>query len=110
MGIEIQFFFYKVAIERRRRNVEEKLVYNDGSVCDNFDSLLSLASRYFESLFSSNGISNVDLILERVQPCITESMNEELSIPFTLKEVRLALKSMSPLKASGKDSLRAVFY
>lgn len=103
-------FFHKTSSKRRRRNHVEKLTDSNRIVYDGVDSLLELASRYFASLFSSNGISNVDFILQGVNACIDDSMNEELLRPFTYEEVCVALKSMSPLKASGEDGLGAVFY
>lgn len=37
-------------------------------------------------------------------------MNTWLNRPFTIEEVGSALRSMSPLKATGADNLGAVFY
>lgn len=82
----------------------------NGNACEGIESVLTLATDYFFNLFSSNGVSNVEAILERVNPCITTQMNEELVRSFSLEEVYLALKSMIPLKASTEDGLVAVFY
>ncbi|KAL4274015.1 hypothetical protein GQ457_13G001340 [Hibiscus cannabinus] len=49
-------------------------------------------------------------LLDGVSPCITSNMNKALLRDFTREEVFHALQSMSPLKASGKDGLRAIFY
>ncbi|MBA0628413.1 hypothetical protein Godav_023138 [Gossypium davidsonii] len=54
-----------------RRNTVEKLIDSNGIVHDSNEGLLSLATRYFESLFSSNGIANAEAILEGVESCIT---------------------------------------
>lgn len=54
------------------------------------------------------GIQN--FILEGVELCISQPMNEDVEREFSYEEVCLALKSMNPLKASGEDGLDAVFY
>lgn len=72
--------------------------------------MLRIALNYFESLFATNGTENVDETLEGVTLCITNEMIAEHTNEFTSKEVCLALKNMSPLKASGEDGLGAMFY
>ncbi|PPD91974.1 hypothetical protein GOBAR_DD11091 [Gossypium barbadense] len=88
-----------------RRNTVEKPIDSNRNVHDSNEGLLSLATRYFESLFSSNGIANAEAILEGVESCITASMNDDLTRLFSYEEVCLALKNMIPLKASSEDGL-----
>ncbi|KAA3462817.1 reverse transcriptase [Gossypium australe] len=60
---------------------------SNGNIYENNEDLLSLATSYFDSLFSSNGIENADTILKGVMPCITPSMNDELTRAFSYEEV-----------------------
>lgn len=70
----------------------KKLIDPNGNVCDNIDNLLALTTRYFDSLFSSNGISNAEAIIEGVILCINATMNQVLTRVLSYKEVCLALK------------------
>lgn len=72
--------------------------------------MLYLATDYFSTLFTSNGIEDAQPILDGVDTCISSSMNEDLVWPFSYEEVCFALKSMHPLKASEEDGLGAIFY
>lgn len=81
-----------------------------GDSFDRNEDMLSLATNYFSSLITSNGVADLQFILDGVDTCIYESMNEELDRTFTYEEVCLAFKSMQPLKASSEDGLGAIFY
>ncbi|KAA3479810.1 reverse transcriptase [Gossypium australe] len=92
-----------------RKNTGEKLIDSNRNVHDGNKGILSLATTYFESLFSSNGIANAEAIIEGVESCITVSTNDDLIRAFSYEEVCLALKNMIPLKASGEDGLVRCF-
>ncbi|KAA3453713.1 reverse transcriptase [Gossypium australe] len=99
-----------MATDCRRRNRVEELVDNKGNIHESNADLLELSTNYFNSLFSSKGVGDLSLILERIEPCITQLMNKDLEKNFTYEEVCLALKEMGPLKASGEDGLGVIFY
>ncbi|KAL4279285.1 hypothetical protein GQ457_03G012310 [Hibiscus cannabinus] len=103
-------FFHKFASYRRKRNRVDRLVDDSGKVVNSNENLLRVATDYFKKLYQSNGPSNHDQILEGITSCIDEDMNGKLDEVFTNEEVLVALKSMSPLKASGEDGLGVVFY
>ncbi|KAL4367715.1 hypothetical protein GQ457_05G018670 [Hibiscus cannabinus] len=69
-----------------------------------------MATQYFASIFQSHGTCHPSLILEGVNPCINQEINDNLDKDFNGDEVMAALKSMCPLKASGEDGMGAVFY
>jgi hypothetical protein len=48
--------------------------------------------------------------LEKIQPRVTELMNEKLTAPFTADDVKKAAFSIGDYKAPGPDGLHAVFY
>ncbi|KAA3479427.1 reverse transcriptase [Gossypium australe] len=82
---------------------------SNGNVYNSNEGLLSHPTSYFDYLFSSNGIANTDANLEGVETCITASMNVDLTRAFSYEEMCIALKNMSPLKASGEGGLGVVF-
>lgn len=74
------------------------------------DGVSNLATEYFKELFSSTEVSNCDRLFESFLPCITEEHNSMLMVTFKVEEVVEAIKSIAPLKASGKDGYPAIFY
>lgn len=50
----------------------------------------------------------MDEVLSEVDSCISIEMNERINRAFTPIEIYATLKSLSPLKALGKDGLGGV--
>ncbi|XP_016747504.1 uncharacterized protein [Gossypium hirsutum] len=67
------------------------------------DGVSNLATEYFKELFSSTEVSNCDRLFESFLPCITEEHNSMLMATFKVEEFVEAIKSIAPLKSSGKD-------
>ncbi|XP_012468921.2 uncharacterized protein LOC105787003 [Gossypium raimondii] len=103
-------FFHQSATDRSRKNKVEELVDGEGNSYANNDALLRLATDYFTSLFTAKSVGDPSSILEGVEPCISQQMNEDLEKEFTYEEVCSTLKAMSPLKASSEDGIGAIFY
>ncbi|KAA3473268.1 reverse transcriptase [Gossypium australe] len=110
MGDKNTYFFHKSASQRRRINRIRRLQRTDGSVVTNEKEIEEIARKYFANLFESRGVGDVIHILSGVQPCISESMNQELLAPFTKTEIIEALKGMGPTKAAGFNGFPAIFY
>ena len=64
---------------------------------------------YYNNLFKSNNPMDCTEILEAVTPKVTLVMNHSLTRDFLAAEVKLALKQMYPLKASGSDGMPPLF-
>ena len=47
---------------------------------------------YYTNMFTSNYLTNFEEILEAVQPRVTFSTNQKLTMEFTAEEVHVALK------------------
>ena len=52
----------------------------------------------------------MDRIVDGVQKVVTDSMNADLTKPYTSDEVERAIKDMAPLKALGPDGMPPLFY
>ena len=65
---------------------------------------------YYNNLFKSNNPMDCTEILEAVTPKVTLVMNHSLTRDFLAAKVKLALKQMYPLKASGSDGMPPLFF
>ena len=65
---------------------------------------------FYKNLYSSEGVSDMELVLDTVPTKITPAMNDQLLAPFERKEVKEALFQMFPTKAPGPDGFPAHFF
>ena len=52
----------------------------------------------------------MEVVLEAIEPKVTDSMNQELFRDFTREEIDFALKHMEPLKAPSLDGMPPIFF
>jgi hypothetical protein len=69
-----------------------------------------MAHNYFANLFTTNPEVCPNLILEHVEPKITELVNEGLCKEFSEQEISDTMFHMGPLKAPAPDVFSAHFY
>ncbi|GMJ04513.1 hypothetical protein like AT1G43760 [Hibiscus trionum] len=72
--------------------------------------MLVMASSYFNDMFTTSSPDDASFLLDKVQPKVSHDTNARLLQPFTVDEVWNAIKSMTPMKASGVDGYPALFY
>jgi hypothetical protein len=65
---------------------------------------------YFNGLFSVDREVSLGLVLNLVEPWVTQDMNDDLCRAFTEKEISDALFQMGPLKVPGPAGFLARFY
>lgn len=81
-----------VASQRKKTNYIKNLVNSDGVEVKDMEVLCEKVKGYFRELF--NGChANMNLVLEVIEPCMTDAKN---------------LEFLSPLKKKGKDALSYV--
>ena len=61
--------------------------------------------QYYTNFFSSSTVHDLDRVLEGVKQVVTESMNEELTKPYSREEVVAAINQMAHSKALGPDGM-----
>lgn len=65
---------------------------------------------YFSQLFNANPNSDTDAIIDAVEPCVTNQINDSLLAPFTEEEVKQVVFQMYPTKAHGSDGMSPQFF
>ncbi|GMI92262.1 hypothetical protein like AT1G43760 [Hibiscus trionum] len=103
-------FFHNYASYRKRKTTVKGLHDEEGNWIEGNGNLLNLATTYFTQLFNTSNPLCDGSIYEKVQPRVSNDMNRRLLAPFTLDEVKEAIKHMAPMKASGLDGFPALFY
>jgi hypothetical protein len=103
-------FFHNYAMARRKKNSIIKLKDGNNNWVEGTNDLKPLVLNYFTNLFTSEVHDTDPAILERIQPRVTDLMNESLVAPFTAEDVRKAAFSIGDYQAPGPDGLHAIFY
>ncbi|XP_048613347.1 uncharacterized protein LOC125587196 [Brassica napus] len=103
-------FFHALTKQRRARNKITQLLDANGNIVEDEEGLVAIATSYFRQIFESSITEDIEEALSEVPTTITGSMNDSLTTHVSEWEVKLALFSMHPDKASGPDGMTALFY
>ncbi|KAA3458125.1 reverse transcriptase [Gossypium australe] len=110
LGDKNTSFFHKQASQRKKRNLIQKLQFDDGREAIENEEIKEIARSYFVKLFSVESHPSTDRIFSGIETCVSEEDNINLKARFTEKEIWTALTEMGPIKAPGEDGLPAIFY
>uniref|UniRef100_A0A803QIS8 Reverse transcriptase domain-containing protein n=1 Tax=Cannabis sativa TaxID=3483 RepID=A0A803QIS8_CANSA len=105
-------FFHKFASNRKRSNRIASLTAEDGTVCQDPESILSLIQSFYSNLFTSQSPHELDIeaALFDPLPLPEPSQYQLLEEAFSSSEVEKALFQMGPDKAPGIDGFNNKFY
>jgi hypothetical protein len=96
-------FFHAKAKQRARINRIVHLRRNDGSLCLEHEEIEEMAITFYKGLFTAQDSTTPTLVAQFVPRKVTNSMNDDLSTPFSADEVQSALFMMHTNKAPGPD-------
>ncbi|CAL8169219.1 unnamed protein product [Prunus armeniaca] len=103
-------FFHQRANMRKQRNSIHGLTDRNGVWREDGAAVQEIVVDYFTHLFTANGRRREDILLNTVEPCVTQAMNDSLLASFTEQEVKHAVFQMYPTKAPGPDGMPPVFF
>lgn len=82
----------------------------DGIEERDINGMGEVATSYFESLFTSNGVGNLSHILFGIEVYVSLKNNVVLTLNFMAEEIFAALKEMGTTKASRVDGFLTMFF
>ncbi|XP_073360719.1 uncharacterized protein [Aegilops tauschii subsp. strangulata] len=88
---------------RRKINLIKKLKDRNGNWVEDKADLPQHICAYFQQLFATEAVDMSDEVIQKVNPCVTQAMNDALCAPYTREEVKRALFSIGDLKAPEPD-------
>ena len=103
-------FFHARANGRRKKNTIQGLFDNSSTWHTEESNILSIATDYFQNLFSTSNPTPSTDILDNIPTTITPQMNENLNKPYTEEEIVNAFRDIGPRKAPGIDGFPSSFY
>ena len=109
-GDKTPIFFHLRASRCRRKNKIKSLLKADGQLTDDNGEMESMATAFYKTLYSSEGVQNMNQVLDTVPRKVTVEMNAALEAPYSQEEVKTALFQMFPTKAPGLDGFPAHFF
>ena len=102
-------FFHLRASLRRKKNMIKALQNSLGAIVVDPDELKAMANSFYQTLYTSEGVENMDAVLDHVPRKVTEEMNARLNAEYTSDEVKAALFQMFPTKHLAQTDFLLIF-
>lgn len=103
-------FFHAKTKQRRARNRITKLMDSLGNWVETEDGIESLATAYFDSLFTASAPSERDEAVRFITATVTQEMNTSLTRETSEAEIKEAVFAINPDRAPGPDGMTSLFY
>lgn len=103
-------FFHLSTLIRRRRNMIDCLMNNNGEWVSNKEELIGMAVNYYSKLFSDDAFSGDRGYIRGCFPLLDEDQRREVEKGCVTDEVWRVLRRMGPSKAPGPDGFPASFF
>ena len=103
-------YFHAVTRNRRFQNRLTVLEDSSGTPCHEEHQISQIISDYFQQIFSSETNGDLSVVLEAIEPCVSQANNEMLTRIPTDEEIKAVVFSIHAGKAPGPDGFTAGFY
>lgn len=103
-------FFHATVTQRCQMNQLSKIKDCGSFRISEESDINSHLFEYFYTLFKSSGPRKFDVILEKVDGCVTPNMNLSLTHQVTDEEIKEAVFQLGSLESPGPDDFPGLFY
>lgn len=112
MGNKNTKFFHTCASQRKKKNQIQELTIDSNQVVTSPADIDVAFVNYFQNIITSSHPSQqaIEECIVNIKTLVSEKMNLELTKPFILTEIQVALNQMGPLKFPGPDGFNAGFF
>jgi hypothetical protein len=73
---------------RRRKNLIKALTRSDGNLTEDSVEMQHMTSDFYKTLYTSEGVQNMDQVLDHVPQKVNAEMNAMLTAPYDPNEVK----------------------
>jgi hypothetical protein len=84
-------YFQNRVSHRKRKNTIKALKRADGERCTTDEEMRALAHDFYSNLYASEGVRDIESILDSVTAAVSEDMNSKLLEAFSDDEIEWAL-------------------
>ena len=84
-GDKNTYFFHLRASRRRRKNQIKALQKLNGELTDNVLEMENMSTSFYQELYTSEGVHNMEHIIDTVPTKVTQAMNDMLNAPYSQK-------------------------
>ncbi|XP_071680546.1 uncharacterized protein [Lolium perenne] len=102
-------YFHRQASKRNWKNKIRSLRRTDGSFTHDKEEMEAMATSFYQNLYTRYDNVDPNIIIEEVQHCVDDHMNDGLCKHFSEEEISDALFQIGPLKAPGPDGFPTHF-
>lgn len=90
-GDKNTYFFHLRASRRRRKNQIKSLLKENGQSTEDREEMEMMATAFYKNLYTSEGVQDMNRVLDTVPCKVTPAMNDLLNAPYSQDEVKVAL-------------------
>jgi hypothetical protein len=103
-------YFHASANQKKKASMMTEIMDEQGNKWETEELIGDAFAKYFQGLFTTSGLRQMESVLEKVDRRATSDMNNALLKEFMVEEIGVALNQMAPLKAPGPDGFSASFF
>ncbi|KAK4255495.1 hypothetical protein QN277_008493 [Acacia crassicarpa] len=103
-------FFHVSTIKRRQRNRISCIKDDGGNWLMDKEAISQNVADYFQNLFATSAPNSMDVVLNYIEPKISDDMNQTLMHSISREEIKAAAFSLGSTKAPGPDGFSGKFY
>lgn len=103
-------YFHASTKQRRTQNQIIGILNSNGLWMEKEVEIEQITIEYFQDIFSSTGISDLETSLRNIPQSVTQEMNDNITLLVSPAEVEAAVFAIHPEKAPGPDGMTTLFY